>query len=79
MFYGAYRVTTPRRVARESGRTQDGRGGDSESSTAGRKAEKTLVLCVLQEDRSRSTARTNNVVVTAISSLPRQATEIDAT
>ena len=41
-----YRVTTPRRSARASGRTQDGRGGDSESRTAGRKAGKTLTRIV---------------------------------
>ena len=46
MFYGAYRVTMPRRSARASGRTQDGRGGDSESRTAGRKAGKTLTRIV---------------------------------
>ena len=45
----------------------------------GKPGRHSLVLCVLQEDHSRSAARTNNVVVTAISSLPRQATEIDAT
>ena len=46
MFYGAYRVTMPRRSARASGRTQDGRGGDSERRTAGRKAGKTLTRIV---------------------------------